>query len=213
MDVDKARNKAKNTEEHAEELTFITEIALDYEAPIIASIFEANELPHVIQGQSHRGMMGVLGGGFVPLRLLVPQKHATRARELISEYRAQLSAEQATLDLEEREGEEGEEAYVPGRRLFTDKARRAGISILLGAIIGFGSASLYARLYLIALPIALLQLALLMSENGVSNATILLMQLAELCSVNLSAFTYDLKIGLTSLDLVAALLWILLRRD
>jgi hypothetical protein len=197
------------------ELTFITELSMDYEAPIIASIFEANEVPHVIQGLSHRAMMGVLGGGFVPLRLLVPHSYETRARELVAEYRAQLSAEQATQDATEAQDDAQDKAeaddYVPRRRLFTDRARHAGISLLLGSILGFGTASLYARLFVVGVPICLLHLALMASSQGVVNATIALDSLAGWLSTDFSSLTWALETFLTPIDLSLSFLWIMLR--
>ena len=205
----RAHSEGDHSENEQTELTFITELSMDYEAPIVASIFEANDIPHVIQGLSHRGMMGVLGGGFVPLRLLVPQKHADRAHELIAEYRAQLSAEQGLI--EDEPEEEGEDAYIPRRQLFNDRVRRAGISLLLGSILGFGTASLYARLFVIGVPICALHVTLMATNQGSVNATIALTHLAEWLSTDFHALRWTLETFLTPLDITLAFLWLMLR--
>lgn len=190
------------------ELTFVTELSMDYEAPLVTSILEAHQIPHIIQGLSHRGMVGVLGGGIVPLRLLVPKNHAEKAHELMQEYRMQMA--QSLEDSEDLSDDESSD-YVPRRRLFTDRGRRAGISLLLGAFIGFGTASLYARLYLLALPIMVLHILHFASSHGVADATIIMNSIAQFLSLEYDRFMWTLDISLTPLDMICALLWTMFR--
>jgi len=192
-----------------QELIFITELSMDYEASIVASILESHDVPHVIQGLSHRGMLGVLGAGIVPLRVLAPQAHAERARELIEGYRAQLSEE---AEHGESEGHEGDdEGYIPRRRLFTVKSRQLGVALLLGAIIGFGSATLYARLYVLSALLCSLQL-LAWGYSSTAFATELLSSFAELLSLSPELLHRYLTLTLQPLELILSLSWITLKK-
>ena len=124
-------------------------IHYDGEAEIVASLFESQEIPLVIQGRNHRRMMGVLGGRIVELRLLVPESCRDEGEALLSDYMTQRDR-----DLEQ--GEISEEADPP-RLLFNRTGQRMGVALIASAFLGFGLASLSAGVWGATLLLAPLQ--------------------------------------------------------
>ena len=195
------------------ELVFIGELAVDGEAEVISSLFEAHGLPLTIQGRQHRRMLGVLGGGYIHMRLLVPTEHVEQGRALLEAYyqsKAQESVE-GSLESEEVEGEEGEKPYTPRRRWFTHNSKHVGIALLLSAFFGFGTASLYAGALVPAALFGGFQLALYVPADvapGLYNA---LTDLAQ----HLGMGHEELKAGVTAFlplfDFWVAAFWMLTR--
>ena len=126
-------------------------IHYDGEAEIVASLFESQEIPLVIQGRNHRRMMGVLGGRIVELRLLVPESCRDEGELLLKDYMTQRDR-----DLEQGELSEMRDADPP-RLLFNRTGQRMGVALIAAAFLGFGLASLSAGFWGVTLVLAPLQ--------------------------------------------------------
>ena len=197
------------------ELVFIGEVALDGEAELISSLFTAHDLPLVIQGRQHRRMLGFLGGGYIHMRLLVPQEHEARSRELLNLYYEQRGEELAQREADEGSDESADEGadegYVPRRRWFTHNSRHIGVALLLSAFFGFGTSCLYAGAVHLALLFGGLQLALYASPEQASAVYELLGSLASGVGVTYDELKVFLKIFLPLFDFWVAVFWMLTR--
>jgi len=188
-------------------------LARDAEAEVLSSLFAARGVPLLIQGRNHRRMLGVLGGGYVPLRLLVPAARAAEGRALLEEYRARASGEGEGEGAGESESagegaDEGEGGYLSGERpprlrLFTPAARRLSLAALLSALLGFGAASLSVGAWLAAPAFALAQLAALRPDLAAPLLAPLGLELTEGARGALSLAP--------ALDLAFAAAWLALR--
>lgn len=120
-----------------DEMICIGEISNDYEADVLASLFQGHDIPCVVQGRNHRRMMGMLGGQFIRMRLLVAQENEVLATELLQQY--YMNLEDESIEYEEVEG-----------LRFSRKSQKMGLALLLSLFLGFGTASLVAGLRKIA---------------------------------------------------------------
>ena len=126
-------------------------IHYDGEAEIVASLFESQEIPLVIQGRNHRRMMGILGGQFIEMRLLVPEVRRVEAEALLQDYITQRDRNLEHNDFEDMERDE------PPRLLFNRTGQKMGVALLAAALLGFGLASLSAGAWIATLLLAPLQ--------------------------------------------------------
>jgi hypothetical protein len=124
----------------------IGEISNDYEADVLASLFQGHDIPCVIQGRNHRRMMGMLGTQFIRMRLLVAEDNEVLATELLNQYYTNLEDE--SIEYEEIEG-----------LRFSRKSQKMGLTLLLSLFLGFGTASLVAGLHKIAVLWAILHVS------------------------------------------------------
>ena len=139
-------DKPVNDTPSSHDMICIDEITQDHEAEIIASLFESHQIRCVIQGRHNRRMLGVVGGQLIRMRLLVAAKDEQQAKELLQHYKDNL----ADHSVEDEE--------IEGLR-FNRRAQKMGLSLLLGAIVGFGTASFVAGLKIWAILLGLLQCA------------------------------------------------------
>jgi|GEM_PF-365151 len=128
------------------------------EAAFVRSVFDAHDVPVVINGEHHASAMGGLGG-FIRLDIFVDSEHAEEAAALLRDVREGDHAvledgelpEQASSD--ERADAAGvwdaKEAAAPESPLpaaaakptrFDPRRRRTGIALLLSVVPGFGAA-------------------------------------------------------------------------
>ena len=139
------------SEHERDKWVMIGVIHYDGEAEIVASLFESQGIPLVIQGRHHRRMMGVLGGRIVEMRLLVPEVRRADGESLLHDYTTQRDRE---LESDERSEIEGEEQP---RLLFSRTSQRMGVALLAAAFLGFGLASLSAGVWIASVILAPLQ--------------------------------------------------------
>ena len=134
-----------------DEWVMIGVIHYDGEAEVIASLFESQDIPLVIQGRNHRRMMGFLGGRIVEMRLLVPRARQADGESLLNDYTTQRDRELEGDELTAREREERP------RLIFNRTVQRMGVALLAAGFLGFGLASLSAGLWWATLMVAPLQ--------------------------------------------------------
>ena len=139
------------TEHERDEWVMIGVIHYDGEAEVLASLFESQDIPLVIQGRNHRRMMGVLGGRIVEMRLLVPRVRRADGEALLNDYTMQRDRELGGDEITAMEREEHP------RLIFNRTAQRMGVALLAAGFLGFGLASLSAGLWWAMLIIAPLQ--------------------------------------------------------
>jgi hypothetical protein len=172
-------------------------IHYDGEAEIVASLFESQEIPLVIQGRNHRRMMGILGGRIVEMRLLVPEARRADGESLLNDYTEQRDRE---LESDELTGMEDEGRP---RLLFNRTVQRMGVALLAAAFLGFGLASLSAGVWGAALILAPLQA---LAYWGPATTWT-----AELLGVDSDALITNALVILPLLDLSIAWIVLLLR--
>ena len=138
------------------------------EAAFVRSVFDAHDLPVIINGEMHASVMGGLAG-FVPLNILVDEDDAEEAAALLRDIR---QGEHAVSEGDEHAASEGEappddpdrderddaagvwrspadaaaSKAPPAAPVFTPttgfdtRHRRTGIVLLLAVLVGFGTA-------------------------------------------------------------------------
>lgn len=126
-------------------------IHYDGEAEIVASLFESQEIPLVIQGRNHRRMMGILGGQIIEMRLLVPEVRRAEGETLLQDYIIQRDRDLERSDAEDLDQDD------PPRLLFNRTGQKMGVALLAAALLGFGLASLSAGVWIATLLLAPLQ--------------------------------------------------------
>lgn len=133
-----------------EEWCMIGHLNYDVDAEIVASLFESQDIPVLIQGRNHRRMLGFVGG-YIELRVLVPKNKESEGIQLLESYHQNRD----NLDYEPLSDEEqqGERTWL----WFNETSKKLGLSLFLSAFIGFGLASLSAGLWLVALFLGILQ--------------------------------------------------------
>jgi alpha-beta hydrolase superfamily lysophospholipase len=57
------------------------------DAALVRAVFEAHQIPVLINAEQHASMLGGLGGAFVPLHILVDDEYAEEAAGLLSDLR------------------------------------------------------------------------------------------------------------------------------
>lgn len=122
----------------------------DADAELVASLFESQGIPALIQGRNHRRMLGFIGG-YIELRLLVPAAQEEEGQALLNDYFSRRN-EEFTTDSEMIEKERTR------LLLFSRTSQRLGIALLLSAFLGFGLASLSAGAWWIGIPLGIIQL-------------------------------------------------------
>ena len=149
------------------------------EAAFVRSVFDAHELPVVINGEMHASAMGGLGG-FIQLDIFVDEDDAEDAVALLRDIRAGEHAvsedelpdgEQTTSEGDERADADGmwnakqgtepseispTEAAATPTTAFDTRRRRTGIVLLLSVIVGFGTAHMATGAWMRGATLALL---------------------------------------------------------
>ena len=119
------------------------------EVALVRAAFDAHGIHVAINAEHHAGVLGGLGGVFVPLHIMVDDADAEEAAALLADLREHDRAAQAD-DLPEDEPAEADDddddgddrdsgrASDVGQRI--DRRRRTGIVLLLGLCVTFGTA-------------------------------------------------------------------------
>lgn len=69
----------------SDELVFLAEVGDNAEASILRAYLEDHGLFCYVQGENHRGLLGMVGA-YISLRLMVPSDQLETARELLERY-------------------------------------------------------------------------------------------------------------------------------
>jgi hypothetical protein len=112
---------------------------------LVRSVFEAHGIPIVINAEQHASVLGGLGGSFLPLYIYVDDEHAEEAAALLADLRdrkapdPELAAEEDDADDEagnDASGDASDDASVD----VAPRRRRAGIALVFGCCVTFGTA-------------------------------------------------------------------------
>lgn len=141
-------------------------------------MFAARGIPIVVSAEHHASLLGALGAGFLSLDIWVAEADAEDASALLHDLRGApaelpggaclgLSEDGTALIEGEGEGDDDLVELVPSR---TELRRRAGLAILLGCFVTFGTAHMVSRAPLRGLALAALEiLGILRLTQGVSS--------------------------------------------
>ena len=141
---------AKVTESERENWEMIGHLNYDIDAEIVASLFDSQNIPMVIQGRNHRRMLGFIGG-YIELRVLVPRAYQEQGKALLDQYHQQKDDPDFREMTEEEK--QGERSFL----LFSDTSRKMGIALFLDLFLGFGLGALSVGLLWVTLILAPLQ--------------------------------------------------------
>lgn len=108
------------------------------DAALVRSVFDAHEIPIVINAEQHASVLGGLGGAFVPLHIYVDEEYAEDAAALLADLHAR-EAPDPELPDEEEDADESTRDEVPVD-LVVARRRRTMIALLLGLSVTFGAA-------------------------------------------------------------------------
>jgi hypothetical protein len=120
------------------------------DAALIRSMFAARGIGVVIGAEHHASLLGPIGGSFLSLDIWVASDDAEEAAALLRDLREGGHAEGGTEDAadaeaggepappDEPDDDDGELEHE--RNLRTEQRRRAGLAILLGCFVTFGTA-------------------------------------------------------------------------
>ncbi len=133
-----------------EEWVMVGQLSYDYDAEIVSSLFQSQEIPMMIQGRNHRRMLGFIGG-YIEMRVLVPKAYQERGIELFNDYHQQRDNESFEEPTEKESRGEGQAL------IFNETGKKMGIALFLSAFLGFGLASYSVGLWFITLLLAPLQ--------------------------------------------------------
>lgn len=136
------------------------------EAAFVRSVFDAHEIPVVINGEQHASVLGGLGG-FVRLDILVDGADAEEASALLADIRA---GEHAVADDEMPENVVDDDASADAAGVwaapesaiadssapaFDSRRRKTGAILLLSVLAGFGTAHMSTGAWLRGIAIAI----------------------------------------------------------
>jgi hypothetical protein len=122
------------------------------DAALIRSVFAARGVGVVIGAEHHASLLGPIGGSFLSLDIWVARDEAEEAAALLRDLREGGPGEDAAGGaLDEAAAEAGAEPGEPDepdddgeldheRKVRTEQRRRAGLAILLGCFVTFGTA-------------------------------------------------------------------------
>jgi hypothetical protein len=137
------------------------------DAALIRSVFAARGISVVIGAEHHASLLGPIGGAFLSLDIWVASDEAEEAAALLHDLRTGGHAVTGDVD-EAGEADAGAEASPPDeddgeleyeRRLRIDQRRRAGLVILLGCFVTFGTAHMVTGAWARGLVLATMQVA------------------------------------------------------
>jgi hypothetical protein len=146
------------------------------DAALIRSVFAARGIGVVIGAEHHASLLGPIGGSFLSLDIWVASDDAEEAAALLRDLRegghADDEAEGETAETEgETDGETGAEAAAPDGpdeddgelehewKVRTEQRRRAGLAILLGCFVTFGTAHMVSGAWARGLVLAAIEVA------------------------------------------------------
>jgi hypothetical protein len=114
------------------------------DAALIRSVFAARGIGVVIGAEHHASLLGPIGGAFLSLDIWVASEDAEEAAALLCDLR---EGHAAGRDAAQPDGEAGaappdedDDELAYERKLRTDQRQRAGLAILLGCFVTFGTA-------------------------------------------------------------------------
>jgi hypothetical protein len=116
------------------------------DAALIRSVFTARGIGVVIGAEHHASLLGPIGGAFLSLDIWVASEDAEEAAALLRDLReghaAGDAAEAALPDGEASDAppDEDDDELAYERTLRTEQRRRAGLAILFGCFVTFGTA-------------------------------------------------------------------------
>jgi hypothetical protein len=138
------------------------------DAAVVRSVFDAHEIPIVINAEQHASVLGGLGGAFVPLHIYVNDEYAEEAAALLADMRRDDESDPERAGDEARAGDDaGDEAGdaagdtasdeprdEPAVELQVERRRRTAIALLLGCCVTFGTAHMSTGAWLRGMAIA-----------------------------------------------------------
>ncbi len=119
------------------------------DAALIRSVFSARGIGVVIGAEHHASLLGPLGGAFLSLDIWVASEDAEEAVALLRDLReggpaaggeADAAPPDGEADAAPPEDDEDDDGLEHERRVRTEQRRHAGLAILLGCFVTFGTA-------------------------------------------------------------------------
>lgn len=123
------------------------------DAALVRSMFSARGIGVVIGAEHHASLLGPIGGAFLSLDIWVASEDAEEAAELLRDLReggpaagdeasaAPPDGEAGAAPREENQDEDEDDRELEHEReVRTEQRRRAGLAILLGCFVTFGTA-------------------------------------------------------------------------
>jgi len=146
------------------DLVIIGDCANEIEAKLLKGYFESNDIFCHIQGESHRALMGMMGG-FIHLNIMVPENQAEEAKMLLDDFRSHDSQfTELEIPIDEIIPKTKETPTTPKKPVTRYKPlaqensrKRLGIAMLLALFVTFGTGHLYVRETFTFIVLALLQ--------------------------------------------------------
>ena len=127
------------------------------EAALVRAMLTAHDIPVLIGGEHHAGMLGGLGGAFVSLDIWVAREDAEDAAALLRELRTPGEGEATDDDSDAADDEADAVADVVPVERRVDQRRRTGLVLLLACCVTFGTGHLYTRAWMRGIALAALE--------------------------------------------------------
>jgi hypothetical protein len=136
------------------------------DAVLVRSVFTAHEIDVVIGAEHHASLLGPLGGAFLSLDIWVAEEDAEEAWALLHDLRERSAGTAPDGDDGDDDDDDGAVAGLSaalgaaGESLQwrLDRRRRTLAVLLLGAVLTFGTAHLFARAWLRGIALAGLEI-------------------------------------------------------
>jgi putative signal transducing protein len=130
------------------------------DAALVRSVFAARGIAVVIGAEHHASLLGPIGGAFLSLDIWVASEDAEEAIALLRDLReggpaAGEEVDGAPPDADAEADDDGELEHE--RKVRTEQRRRAGLAILLGCFITFGTAHMVTGAWARGLVLATLE--------------------------------------------------------
>ena len=181
-----------------EEWVMIGHLNYDVDAEIVSSLFQGHNIPVLIQGRNHRRMLGFVGG-YIQLRVLVPQAYQEQGHSLLETYHQQRDDQEFAPPSDEELV--GERSWL----WFSETSKKMGIALFLSAFLGFGLASLSAGLWWGVVFLAPLQIAAYIPELSATCASLL--------SLSLETYQAGAKLYVPLVDLLLSWSYLIYRAN
>lgn len=131
------------------------------DAALVRSVFAARGIAVVIGAEHHASLLGPIGGAFLSLDIWVASEDAEEAIALLRDLREGGPAAGEEVDGAppdaDAEAEDDDDDLEHERRVRTEQRRRAGLAILLGCFITFGTAHMVTGAWARGLVLATLE--------------------------------------------------------
>lgn len=133
------------------------------DAALIRSVLAARGIGVVIGAEHHASLLGPIGGAFLSLDIWVASDDAEEAAALLQDLRtgghaADGEAGEAEALAEAGPPEEDDGELADEHRIRTEQRRRAGLAILLGCFVTFGTAHMATGAWVRGLVLAALEM-------------------------------------------------------